>query len=332
MAEQIMEFFDLRPEYSLDLMVTNQTLGGLTANLFRGLNDVLVAARPDLLFVQGDTTTTFAGALSGYYHRVAVGHVEAGLRSHQKESPFPEEINRVLTSRVADYHFAPTDRARANLLDEGVMPEAAYVVGNTVIDALFWGLQKLEEQQSAREFHQLSQIDFSKKLILVTGHRRESFGPPFLEICEAIREIAESEDVEVVYPVHLNPNVVEPVYSILSGRANVHLIPPLDYAAMIYAMSKAYLILTDSGGIQEEAPSLRKPVLVMRDVTERPEGLECGVSKLVGTKRERIVSETLTLLHDRAAYEKMATGRNPYGDGQAALRIRTIVEQLLTRG
>lgn len=332
MAKQVMEFFDLRPDYSLDLMVKNQTLCRLTANLFNGLNDVLVTDRPDLLFVQGDTTTSFAGALSGYYHKIAVAHLEAGLRSNQKYSPFPEEINRILTSRVADYHFAPTERAKTNLLGEGIVPETVYVVGNTVIDALFWGLQKIEEQPSIPELHQLASIDFSKKIILVTGHRRESFGPPLIEICEAIREITESEDVEVVYPVHLNPNVIDPVYSILSGRANVHLISPLDYATMIYVMSKAYLILTDSGGIQEEAPSLRKPVLVIRDVTERPEGLECGVSRLVGTKRERIVREISSLLHDRTAYEKIATGRNPYGDGQASLRIRTIVERLFAEG
>jgi UDP-N-acetylglucosamine 2-epimerase (non-hydrolysing) len=332
MAKQVMEFFDLRPDYSLDLMVNNQTLCGLTANLFNGLNDVLATERPDLLFVQGDTTSTFAGALSGFYHRIAVAHLEAGLRSHRKDLPFPEEINRVLTSRVADYHFAPTERSRTNLLDEGVAPEAVHVVGNTVIDALFWGLQKIEKQPSIPDLPQLSPIDFSKKIILVTGHRRESFGPPFLEICEAIRDIAATEDVEVVYPVHLNPNVVQPVYSILSGRDNVHLLPPLDYATMIYLMSKAYIVLTDSGGIQEEAPSLRKPVLVMRDVTERPEGLEFGVSILVGTQRERIIQETLSMLHDRDAYEKVATGRNPYGDGQASLRIRTIVEQLFAKG
>jgi UDP-N-acetylglucosamine 2-epimerase (non-hydrolysing) len=332
MAKQVMQFFDLRPDYSLDLMVTDQTLGGLTANLFNGLNDVLTTERPDLLFVQGDTTSTFAGALSGFYHRIAVAHLEAGLRSHRKDSPFPEEINRVLTSRVADYHFAPTERSKANLLDEGVAPEAVHVVGNTVIDALLWGLRKIEKQPSIPDLHQLSTIDFSKKIILVTGHRRESFGPPFLEICEAIRAIAATEDVEVVYPVHLNPNVIQPVYSILSGRDNVHLIPPLDYPTMIYLMSKAYIILTDSGGIQEEAPSLRKPVLVMRDVTERPEGLEFGVSVLVGTRRERIIREAASILHDRAAYEKIATGRNPYGDGQASSRIRTIVERLFTKG
>jgi UDP-N-acetylglucosamine 2-epimerase (non-hydrolysing) len=329
MGKQTMEFFDLKPDYDLDVMVPNQSLSGLTANLLVGLERIVEEVGPDLVFVQGDTTSTFVGAVTAYYHKIKIAHLEAGLRSHNRYSPFPEEANRVLVSHVADYHFAPTERGRENLMREGISGDRIYVVGNTVIDALLWGLRKIESAQLSGALDELSDVDFSKRIVLVTGHRRESFGTAFLSICEAIREIAESEDVEVVYPVHLNPNVSRPVHSVLSGRRNVHLLPPISYPSMIYLMSRAYVILTDSGGVQEEAPSLMKPVLVMRDVTERPEGVEWGVSKLVGTQKDCIVRETLKLVQDRDEYKKMATGRNPYGDGTASLKIMKITERLM---
>ena len=331
MGKQIMDFFELTPDYDLDVMSVNQSLGKLPGTLFKVLDDVLAQGKPDLVLVQGDTATTLVGAMASYYQRVKVGHVEAGLRSYDKYSPFPEEVNRVLTSRVADYHFAPTKTARKNLLDEGIEAKKIFFVGNTVIDALFWGLEKLRKVGSDVVQGELLGIDFSKKIVLVTGHRRESFGRPFKEICEALREIAEMEDVAIVYPVHLNPNVLGPVHSTLCGRTNIHLLPPLSYPAMIYLMSKAYLVLTDSGGIQEEAPSLHKPVLVMRQLTERPEGVRSGVAKLVGTCRESIVQETRRLLADPKEYQRMANGENPYGDGAASSRIRKIVKEVLTR-
>ena len=330
MLSQVLEFFSLKPDYNLNLMKTNQSLAELTSSLFVGLSSVLEETNPDLVFVQGDTTTTMVGALSSYYYKKKIAHLEAGLRSHDKFSPYPEEMNRILTSRLSDYHFAPTEKAKENLMKEAIPPEQIFLVGNTVIDALFWGLKRVEHLKPEEIAPELSQIDFSKKVILVTGHRRESFGEPFSNICHALREISECEEktVEVVYPVHLNPNVIQPVYSILSNRRNIHLIKPVTYPCMIYLMKKSYLILSDSGGIQEEAPSLKKPVLVMREVTERTEGIDCGVAKLVGTSKENIVKEMLNLLYNKTEYQRMATGYNPYGDGTSSSKIKKIIEKI----
>lgn len=261
-------FFKIKPDYNLGIMRPDQSLFDITAEVLKGVEDVLEEEKPDIIFVQGDTTTTFAGALAGFYKKIKVAHVEAGLRSYSKYSPFPEEINRVLVSHLADYHFAPTQRAKENLFREGVR-ENVYVVGNTVVDALFLGLEIIKRGGEEKYYEFFDFIDFSRKVILVTGYRRESFGKPFERICYALREIALGDNVEIVYPVHLNPNVRKPVNKILGGVKNIHLIEPLDYPHLIWLMSKSYLILTDSGGIQEEAPSLGKPVLVMRDVTER---------------------------------------------------------------
>jgi UDP-N-acetylglucosamine 2-epimerase (non-hydrolysing) len=266
------------------------------------------------------------GALTAYYHRVEIAHLEAGLRSHNKFSPYPEEINRILTSHMVDYHFAPTENAVKNLLIEGINNQKIFLVGNTVIDALFLALDKIKHIDVVSVCPELSVVDFSKRMILVTGHRRESFGEPLKNICLAIREISAQKGVEVVFPVHLNPNVVNPVYSILGDLPNVHLTKPVSYPVMVYLMSKSYFILTDSGGVQEEAPSLGKPVLVMRDVTERNEGINAGVTMLVGTRREKIVLESLNMLNDECNYQKMATGLNPYGDGKSSRRIVEILD------
>ena len=331
MLSQVLEFFSLKPDFNLNLMKTNQSLAELTSSLFVGLTSVLEETKPDLVFVQGDTTTTMVGALSSYYYKREIAHLEAGLRSHDKFSPYPEEMNRTLTSRLADFHFAPTEKAKDNLIKEAIPPDQIFLVGNTVIDALLWGLKRVKHLKPEVIAPELSQIDFSKRVVLVTGHRRESFGEPFSNICHALREISESEEknVEVVYPVHLNPNVTQPVYSILSHRRNIHLIGPVTYPCMIYLMKKCYMILTDSGGIQEEAPSLKKPVLVMRDVTERTEGIDCGVAQLVGTTKDTIVENTLNLLHNDSEYQRMASGNNPYGDGTTSIKIIKILEEIL---
>jgi UDP-N-acetylglucosamine 2-epimerase (non-hydrolysing) len=327
MLDQVLEFFEIKPDYDLDLMKPNQSLFELTANLIKGVESVLEDFEPDLIFVQGDTTTAFVGALAGFYKKVKIAHIEAGLRSHNKYSPFPEEINRVLVGRLADYHFVPTERARQNLFNEGINKNI-WVVGNTVIDALFLGLRIIKEHGEEEYYQYFDFVDFSRKIILVTGHRRESFGEPFKNICFALREIADSfEDVEIVYPVHLNPNVRKPVNEILKGHSRIHLIEPLKYPYLIWLMSKSYLVLTDSGGIQEEAPSLGKPVLVMRDVTERVEGIEAGTSILVGTDKDRIVAETSKLLENCEKYNKMARAVNPYGDGKASQRIVKAVKE-----
>jgi len=325
MLDQVLEFFEIKPDYDLNIMKSNQSLFELTANLIKGVESVLENFAPDLIFVQGDTTTAFVGALAGFYKEIKIAHIEAGLRSHNKYSPFPEEINRVLVGRLADYHFVPTERARQNLFKEGI-DKNIWVVGNTVIDALFWGLRIIKEHGEEEYYQYFDSVDFSKKIILVTGHRRESFGKPFKNICFALKEIADSfEDVEIVYPVHLNPNVRKPVNEILKGHFRIHLIEPLKYPHLIWLMSKSYLVLTDSGGIQEEAPSLGKPVLVMRDVTERIEGIEAGTAKLVGTDREKIVFETAKLLENSEEYNKMAKAINPYGDGTASKKILKII-------
>jgi UDP-N-acetylglucosamine 2-epimerase (non-hydrolysing) len=323
MLRQVLDFFGIRPSYDIDVMTHNQSLPGVTAGILTGLERVMTKAQPDVVLVQGDTTTAFTGALSAFYHKIPVAHIEAGLRSGMKHSPYPEEINRVLVSRLADYHFAPTVQARENLLSEGIDSRRVFVVGNTVIDALFLALGRVETLNNV--FSRRFAWAPGKKMILVTGHRRESFGEPFRNICAAIREIARMKDIEVVYPVHLNPHVRKPVFEILSDCPNVRLIEPVPYPELVWLMEKCHLILTDSGGIQEEAPSIGKPVLVMREVTERTEGIAAGTAKLVGTSRRKIVAETRRLLTRSAEYEKMARATNPYGDGRSAARILRIL-------
>jgi UDP-N-acetylglucosamine 2-epimerase (non-hydrolysing) len=327
MLDQVLNLFGIVPEIDLDLMQPDQSLSALTAAIFTNLDPVLADLQPDWILVQGDTTTVMAAALLAYYHRIRVGHVEAGLRTQDKWQPFPEEINRRVAGVIADLHFAPTAWSRQNLLREGVPAERIIVTGNPVIDAL--------HQVSAREatpevldlFRQLAlspqRLAGEPRLILVTAHRRENFGEPLENICAAIRELAEAYDgrVRLVYPVHLNPNVQEPVYRLLGGIPNVSLLPPLDYLPLVHLLKRAALVLTDSGGLQEEAPGLGVPVLVMRAVTERPEGIEAGTVRLVGTDRARVVAETRQLLDDSQAYAAMAQAVNPYGDGHAAERI-----------
>lgn len=326
MLDQVLEFFGIRPDFDLDLMKPNQSLFEVTASAIRALENVLDHFPADLVFVQGDTTTSFVGALAGYYRRIPVAHIEAGLRSGNKYSPFPEEVNRILTGHLTAYHFAPTEKARQNLLREGISDQV-WVVGNSVIDALLEGIRLIDERRLdfAGDFDGL---DSSRRMILVTGHRRESFGRPFEEICGALKDIASEDSIDIVYPVHLNPNVQAPVRQLLGGLPNVHLMDPVDYPRLIWLMNRSTLVLTDSGGIQEEAPSLGKPVLVMRDVTERTEGIEAGTARLVGTDRLRIVEETRRLLNDNTAYAAMAKSANPYGDGKTSARIVDIVRGL----
>jgi len=328
MLDQVNLFFGIRGDYDLDLMSQDQTLFDVTERCLKGLEGILDHAKPDLVFVQGDTTTAMAGALASFYKRIPVAHLEAGLRSGDKYSPYPEEINRRLISQIADYHFAPTNGDALNLRNENITRNV-YVVGNTVIDALFLGLAIINEHEDSKIRNQLSSIDLTKKIILVTGHRRESFGEGFNHICQALKQIAESHtDVQIVYPVHLNPNVLQPVYKSLAGVPNILLLEPLDYPSFIWLMEKCYLVLTDSGGVQEEAPSLGKPVLVMRDITERTDGIRAGTARLVGTAEESIVTNIEVLLADKEEYELMAHSVNPYGDGQASLRVAQITQQL----
>jgi UDP-N-acetylglucosamine 2-epimerase (non-hydrolysing) len=324
MLDQVLELFEIRPNYDLDIMKPGQDLFDVTCNVLQGLKPVLDKEKPDIVLVHGDTTTTMAASLAAFYSHIRVGHVEAGLRTGNKQAPFPEEVNRCVTGVLADLHFAPTERAQGNLLAEGVPGKAITVTGNTVIDALLTVADRVHHDAALRSRFeaQFSFLDPAKRLILVTGHRRENFGDGFERICYALAEIAETvPDVEILYPVHLNPNVQEPVRRILGASPRIHLIQPLDYLPFVYLMERSYLIVTDSGGVQEEAPSLGKPVLVMRDTTERPEAVEAGTVKLVGANRERIVSEALLLLNDSAAYETMRRAHNPYGDGRAASRI-----------
>ena len=328
MLDQVLDFFRIKPDFDINSMKHDQSLFDITSNILKGLEKVLLSERPDLVMVQGDASSAFVGALASFYMRIPVAHVEAGLRSFNQYAPFPEEVNRVLVGHIADYHFAPTIRAKENLLREGIKEERIFVVGNTVIDALYLTLDRIENQENG--FSQYFDFfDPEKHIILVTGHRRESFGEPFRNICLALRDIAEGYPVEIVYPVHLNPNVRTPVFKILNGPKNIHLIDPLDYPHLVWLMKRSYLIITDSGGIQEEAPSLGKPVLVIRDVTERVEGIEAGTSRLVGTKRERIVEETFHLLSDSDEYERMAKTLNPYGDGESSNRILSILKSPL---
>ncbi len=328
MLDQVLNLFEIVPEYDLDIMKPGQDLYDVTANILLGLKPIFEEAKPDVVLVHGDTATTLATSLAAYYQKIAVGHVEAGLRTNNVYSPWPEEGNRQVTGRLSTYHFAPTDESQANLLKENVDVANVIVTGNTVIDALLTVVSKIESDkaldQSLEAFivEKGYSIDKSKRLILVTGHRRENFGQGFLNICEGLKALAlEYPDVDIVYPVHLNPNVQKPVNEILSDVDNVYLIPPLDYEPFVYLMHKSHFILTDSGGIQEEAPSLGKPVLVMRDTTERPEALAAGTVKLVGTDKEKIIAECKILLDDEEAYKVMSKSHNPYGDGKACERI-----------
>ena len=328
MLSQINSFFGIVADYNLDIMSSNQTLFDVTVKCLSGLRDILDQFHPDLIFVQGDTTSVMAGALAGFYKKIPVAHLEAGLRSGNKYSPYPEEMNRIIVGHIADYHFAPTEKAVENLRKEGII-QNVYMVGNTVIDALHLGLKILQNDNQDIYRKHFSFIDFSKKIILITGHRRESFGEGFENICRAVARIAgEHSDVQLVYPVHLNPNVQEPVNRLLKNINNVYLLEPLDYPYLIWLMEKCFYVLTDSGGIQEEAPALGKPVLVMREVTERQEGIEAGTAKLVGTQADNIIKAMKMLLENENEYYRMANAVNPYGDGTTSVQIVNIIERI----
>lgn len=328
MLDQVLDLFGIVPDEDLNVMQPGQTLAGLTSRILQGMDEVIARRKPDIVLVHGDTTTTFATSMAAFYNRTAIGHVEAGLRTGNLYSPWPEEANRKLTGILTALHFAPTERSRDNLLAEGVSAEHIHVTGNTVIDALLAVVEKirsnplLESELAAR----FPFLDPGKRLILVTGHRRENFGDGFEQMCKALKAIAERGDTQVVYPVHLNPNVQEPVNRILGDQPAVHLIEPQDYLPFVYLMSRSHIIVTDSGGIQEEAPSLGKPVLVMRDTTERPEAVDAGTVRLVGTDSQKIVGAVNHLLDDATAYARMAQSHNPYGDGQASPRIAIAVK------
>ncbi len=340
MLDQILDTFEIQPYYDLDIMSGGQDLYDITTHVLTGIRPVLAEFKPDLVLIQGDTTTTFGTALAAYYEQIDVGHVEAGLRTGNIYSPYPEEINRQLTTRLAKYHFAPTPLNRDNLLKEDVEPGSIVVTGNTVIDALLMVAERLENDPRRRDrvTRNIQQagleagvLESNDRMVLVTGHRRESFGAGFVSICEAIRELANSRaDLNIIYPVHLNPNVRAPVTEILSALGNVHLLEPVSYEEFVHLMGRAYLLLTDSGGIQEEAPALGKPVLVMRENTERPEAVEAGTARLVGTERAEIVARVGELLDDRDAYRRMATAANPYGDGTAAEKIVSFLADRLS--
>jgi len=327
MLDQVLDMFDIEPEYDLNLMKQGQDLYDITSNVLLGMKNVLTDFNPDVVLVHGDTTTTSATSLAAFYQKIKVGHVEAGLRTHDIYSPWPEEANRQITGVLASYHFAPTTTSKNNLLRENKDAKNIIVTGNTVIDALFLALEKIENSPElknsiVKSINKEYKLDDSKKLILVTGHRRENFGQGFINICESLKTLAlNNQDIDIVYPVHLNPNVQKPVKEILSDVENVYLINPLQYESFLYLMEKSYFIITDSGGVQEEAPSLGKPVLVMRDTTERPEALEAGTVKLVGTETQKILEEAQNLLDNNKEYDKMRKAHNPYGDGKACERI-----------
>lgn len=329
MLDQVLSLFEIVPDYDLNLMKAGQDLYDITSGVLFGVRDILVEAKPDVVLVHGDTATTFAATLAAFYERIPVGHVEAGLRTHDLYSPWPEEANRQLTGRLAKWHFAPTERNRRDLLAEQVRDDTIVVTGNTVIDALRWVIEKISNDTALQISinKQLTRAGLTadianQKLVLITGHRRENFGQGFKNICQALRELATRHpDVHYVYPVHLNPNVQKPVKTLLAGLDNVHLIAPLGYEPFVHLMQQSYLVLTDSGGVQEEAPGLGKPVLVMRDTTERPEAVDAGTVKLVGTSVEWIVAEVSNLLSNSSAYAEMSRAHNPYGDGQACRRI-----------
>ena len=327
MLDQVLEVFGITPEYDLNIMAPNQDLYDITAKVLLGLREVLKDFRPDTVLVHGDTTTSMAASLAAFYMQIPVGHVEAGLRTYNMLSPWPEEMNRQVTDRICTYYFAPTEQSKVNLLQENIDAKKIFITGNTVIDALLMAVDIISttagvKEKMAKELQEKGYTVGDREYILVTGHRRENFGDGFLHICKAIKELAALHpEMDIVYPVHLNPNVQKPVYELLSGLSNVYLISPLDYLPFIYAMQHSTLLLTDSGGVQEEAPSLGKPVLVMRDTTERPEAVEAGTVKLVGTNAEAIVSNVTALLLDKEMYKRMSETHNPYGDGQACERI-----------
>ena len=330
MLDQVLELFEIKPDFDLNLMKPGQSLSEITTAILNGIKPVLEEFKPDVVLVHGDTATTFATALAAYYQKISVGHIEAGLRTGNIYSPWPEEANRKLTGVITKYHFAPTETSNDNLLAENVSEKLIFVTGNTVIDALFWVRNKILENEELRgELAKLyPMLSSSKKLILVTGHRRESFGGGFERICESLRRIALNyPNCQIVYPVHLNPNVQEPVNRLLIGLDNVYLISPQDYLPFVYLMTQATIILTDSGGIQEEAPSLGKPVLLMRETTERPEAVKAGTVKLVGTDADRIYMEVSRLLTEKNVYQQMSQAHNPYGDGKACQRILAILSQ-----
>src|SRR5690554_4305526 len=329
MLDQVLGFFNISADYDLDLMKPRQSLYSLTAAIITGMQSVLEEFKPDYVYVHGDTTTSSIAALAAFYSGAKVCHVEAGLRTHNKWSPFPEEMNRQLTGRLTDFHFAPTQQSYDNLIKENINPNTIVITGNTVIDALLDSSERVQEIQNDEIDFLKTIVDTDKRLILVTGHRRENHGQGFINICEALKEIATThQDVQIIYPVHLNPNVQKPVHEILSGISNIKLIDPLAYPAFVWLMSQSFMIITDSGGVQEEAPSLGKPVLVMRDTTERPEAVEVGTVILVGTDKNKIVAEANSLLTDTNLYQQMSGLHNPYGDGKACERIANFIKQL----
>lgn len=322
MLDQVLDFFEIQPEYDLNLMKPNQNLHSLTADIIMGLKPIIEEYQPDFVYVHGDTTTSMVAALAGFYSGVKVVHIEAGLRTYNKHSPFPEEMNRQLTGRIADLNMAPTEASKLNLLKENVDENSIVVTGNTVIDALLYSSEKVKTYRNEEIDYLKELIATDKKLVLVTGHRRENFGQGFIDICTALKELkVQNDDIQIVYPVHLNPNVKGVVHELLDGIENIHLINPLSYPAFVWLMNEAYMIITDSGGVQEEAPSLGKPVLVMRNTTERPEAVDAGTVILVGTDKDKIVSEAQALLEDTVRYKHMSTLHNPYGDGKACERI-----------
>tara|TARA_B110000046_G_scaffold111743_1_gene118938 strand:+ start:3132 stop:4253 length:1122 start_codon:yes stop_codon:yes gene_type:complete len=331
MLDQVLKFFEITPDFDLNVMKPNQNLYSLTATIIEGMKPVLEEVKPDFVYVHGDTTTSMAVGIAAFYSGAKICHVEAGLRTFDRKYPFPEEFNRQLTGKIADYHFAPTILSQKNLLQENTNSKNVIITGNTVIDALLFGIEKVNMSNfKDPEIENLKEmLDFQKKIILVTGHRRENHGQGLLNICSALKTIAEKNpETQIIYPVHLNPNVEKPVYELLSGITNIILVKPLAYAAFIWLMEKAYLIITDSGGIQEEAPSLGKPVLVTRDTTERPEAVEEGTVILVGTDTKRIIEETQKLISDKTYYNSMSMLHNPYGDGKATSRIVNFIKEL----
>ena len=334
MLDQVLELFEITPDFDLNIMKPGQDLYDVTANVLLGMKEVLTTFNPEIVFVHGDTTTTFGASLASFYQKISVAHIEAGLRTGDIYSPWPEEANRQLTTQITAYHFAPTQTSKSNLLKENVKEKSICVTGNTVIDALFLALEKIKTTQEIEnsiinKLKSLYPYQENKKMILVTGHRRENHGQGFINICEALKSIAlEHKNIDIVYPVHLNPNVQKPVKEILSDIENIHLIEPLQYETFIYLMDKSHFIITDSGGVQEEAPSLGKPVLVMRDTTERPEALDAGTVKLVGTDKNKIIKEANKLLLEEKEYKKMSQAHNPYGDGNACQKIIDFLKEI----
>lgn len=334
MLDQVLDIFDINPDFDLNIMKNGQDLYDITSKVLLGLRDIFEEFKPDIVLVHGDTTTCSSTSLAAFYSKIKVGHVEAGLRTHNIYSPFPEEANRLITGVLASYHFSPTTTSRDNLLKENKNPKDIIVTGNTVIDALFLALEKIETNETLKnqiieKINSEYKLHDDKKIILVTGHRRENHGQGFINICEALKTIATNNpDMDIVYPVHLNPNVQKPVHEILSNTPNVYLINPLQYESFLYLMNKSYFIITDSGGVQEEAPSLGKPVLVMRDTTERPEAVTAGTVKLVGTNKEMIINEAQKLLDDENEYNTMSKAHNPYGDGKACERIVNFIKEV----